>query len=214
MTRHGAAWAGSACLALAVLLGAALTWILAGDVPAVDAWWSATIAGMRTDAAAAAASVLDRIGGGWVAILVIPAVIVAGLLLARRPAAALLAAGAFAASALVVQALKHLFDRVRPEDMLVLSDHGSFPSGHAANAATIAVVMWMLFPRLWVGLAGVLWVLVMAWSRTMLSAHWLTDVIGGVVLGAGVALLGAAVAWPWIRMPRHPPPVTAPNQAR
>ena len=32
-------------------------------------------------------------------------------------------------------------------------------------------------------------VLGMAWSRTALHAHWLTDVLGGLVVGAATALL-------------------------
>ena len=51
--------------------------------------------------------------------------------------------------------LKHLFGRVRPEDIIVISDYGSFPSGHVANAATIATAAVVLFPRLWVVIVGV-----------------------------------------------------------
>ena len=39
----------------------------------------------------------------------------------------------------------------------------------------------------WV-LAG-LWVVMMAWSRTYLEAHWLSDVAGGAILGSSVAVL-------------------------
>jgi undecaprenyl-diphosphatase len=38
------------------------------------------------------------------------------------------------------------------------------------------------------GIAG------MAWSRTYLQVHWLSDVVAGAALGVGVALLGFGVA--------------------
>ena len=41
-------------------------------------------------------------------------------------------------------------------------------------------------------LAGVL-VLAMAWSRTQLHVHWLTDVVGGSCVGLGVGSL--TLAW-------------------
>ncbi len=95
-----------------------------------------------------------------------------------------------------VQLLKQLFGRARPDDMLVVSDYGSFPSGHTANAATIALVLWVLFPRVWVAIVGAAWVLAMALSRTFLSVHWATDTLGGALVGAGVVLVLAALAAP------------------
>jgi undecaprenyl-diphosphatase len=34
----------------------------------------------------------------------------------------------------------------------------------------------------------------MAWSRTYLEVHWLSDVVAGALLGSGVALLVFAAA--------------------
>ena len=89
-----------------------------------------------------------------------------------------------------MQLLKVTVGRARPEDMLVQSDPGSFPSGHTANAATTAVALgFIFFPRIWVWVAGSAYAVAMALSRTYLGAHWLSDTIGGLLLGAGVAVL-------------------------
>ena len=121
----------------------------------------------------------------------------------RRPWGAVFVLAASAGSALVVQVIKGMFGRARPEDMIVVSDHGSFPSGHTANAATIAtiaVVLAIIFPRVWVMVAGGMWVVLMAISRTHLSAHWLSDTAGGALIGAGAAfVVAAAFALPLLR---------------
>ena len=107
--------------------------------------------------------------------------------------------------------LKHLFGRARPEDIIVFSDFGSFPSGHVANAATIATVAFVLFPRLWVAIVGVAWVLLMALSRTVLHAHWLSDTLGGALIGAGVVLIVAGIFAPLLRRERPDAAPSAPQ---
>jgi undecaprenyl-diphosphatase len=39
----------------------------------------------------------------------------------------------------------------------------------------------------------------MAWSRTYLQVHWLTDAAAGAILGLGVALAVFAAAQRWAR---------------
>jgi undecaprenyl-diphosphatase len=74
----------------------------------------------------------------------------------------------------------------------------SFPSGHAvAGAATaVALVLVMIPPgrkrRRW-EIAAVAFAFVMSLSRVYLDAHWFSDVVAGVLLGAGVALGSAAL---------------------
>lgn len=143
---------------------------------------------------------MNVIGGGTFGTWILPALIPLVLLALRRPWAAAFFLLASALSAGLVQLIKSGVARERPTDILVHSDFGSFPSGHTANAATMAVAFMILWPRLWVIIAGVVWTLLMAFSRTVLHAHWLSDTIGGALLGAGAAcLLAAAFAVPLAR---------------
>jgi undecaprenyl-diphosphatase len=82
----------------------------------------------------------------------------------------------------------------------------SFPSGHTAfAAATCAVLVLLLAPRrrAWWVLAATATV-AMAWSRTYLQVHWLLDVLGGALLGLGVAFsVFAALSDPASRARLH-----------
>jgi len=143
--------------------------------------------------------VMDIAGGGWFGVLVVPILGTIALLGLRRPWSAVFFIASEAASAGAVQVLKHVFGRARPEDIIVITDYGSFPSGHVANAATLATAAFILFPRLWVAIVGVAWVLLMAFSRTLLHAHWLSDTLGGALIGAGVVLILAGLFAPLLR---------------
>lgn len=103
--------------------------------------------------------------------------------------------------------LKRLFDRPRPTELVPTWWQGgalSFPSGHAAGAGlictvavllTISVTMRGLKRRLlitgWVVLA-----LVVAFSRTVLGAHYLSDVLAGLAFGMTVTVLVWALVVP------------------
>jgi membrane-associated phospholipid phosphatase len=182
---------GGSLTVVACLLG---WWVFSrGDEPfAIDLGWNALVAAMFNPAFSAFSYFMDWIGGGWAAILVVPIGGALVLVLLRRPWAAVYFVAAEAVSAGGVQVLKHLFGRVRPEDIVVIADYGSYPSGHVANAATIAVAAYVIFPRVWVAIVGGVWIVLMAFSRTYLHAHWLSDTVGGALIGAGTALLVAA----------------------
>ena len=180
---------GAAALLLVGGLGALIVLRGNGRPLKIDAEWMDEILEHRAPVWEYLSLTMNFLGAGIVGVIVIPVLILLVLLLRKRP----WAAGYFVAATIVssglVQVLKSLFGRARPEDMMVVSDFGSFPSGHVANAATMAVCLGILFPRLWVWLAGALYTVLMMVSRTYLGAHWLTDTIGGLLLGAAVAVL-------------------------
>lgn len=193
---------GLVAIALAMSIGAAITLGNGGEPLAVDAAWLELMLESRSPFTEGLALVLNFIGGGMVAILIVPLAIAGLFVLLRRPWAALFSIGAALASTLGVQLLKHLFGRARPEEILVHSDFGSFPSGHTANAATIAVTFALLIPRVWVWVAGSAYVVLMAWSRTLLGAHWLSDTVGGALIGAGAVLVLWAFSAHWLEAER------------
>ena len=199
--------AGGAALVIAALLGLLLTLREGALQFAIDEAWAERVLSLRGPVGDWFAYGMNALGGGIIGVFIVPIGAAIVLLVVRRPWGALYFIVASAASAAVVQMLKHLFGRARPEDMIVVSDFGSFPSGHVANAATIAVVVGVIVPRAWVWVLGAVYTVLMALSRTYLGAHWVTDTIGGALAGAGVALLlWAALAYPLererIRWPR------------
>ena len=197
--------------ALAILLGIGLGGLIearGGGPLGIDVAWLETMVSARSDAGLWVARALNWVGGGWVAIYVVPLAVAGAFLLARRRWAALYVLVATILSAAAVQGLKWLFDRERPEDMLVISDHGSFPSGHVANAATLAVVIALVLRRTWVSVLAICYVIAMAISRTYLTVHWLSDTVAGALVGAGVALLVGVAFWSQLRPPAPTPQET------
>ncbi len=109
-----------------------------------------------------------------------------------RPQIQILIVGIFI-TAISVLALKFLIKRPRPEgewgQIYRNSDPHSFPSGHAARATMLTVIM-LLSGYGWIGLGMVLWTLLVDISRVGLGVHYLSDILVGTLIGA---ILGSLV---------------------
>ncbi|MEV4881518.1 phosphatase PAP2 family protein [Streptomyces cyaneofuscatus] len=126
---------------------------------------------------------------------------------------ALWVAAASLFGSLLQQGLKAALDRERPRwpDPVDTAHFAAFPSGHAMTAVvSCGLLLWLLRlygagPALWAGAVAVAVVSVtgVAVTRVYLGVHWLTDVVGGALLG--VAVVAFAVAGYARSLPRRAP---------
>lgn len=82
-------------------------------------------------------------------------------------------------------------------------DDKSFVSGHSANAATLITILPLVATlnkrennnliQILCIVIGALFAFVVAFSRIIAKAHWMTDVMGGILLSCGIQALGLNV---------------------
>ena len=191
--REHALVAGLALLAVAAVLAVAV----AADptsppFQSIDDRWLQWMVDVRTPWLINLAKVMSFVGSPKVTL---PLRLLVVLLLAVRRRWLQLAVfvAVVVLSELCIGPLKSVVERPRPPGTLIATSGSSFPSGHAIAAATTAFgLVIVLLPaspgRLrWIGVAAAFAGL-MALSRTLLAAHWLSDVVAGVCIGTGLAL--------------------------
>ncbi|MBN8826576.1 MULTISPECIES: phosphatase PAP2 family protein [unclassified Spirosoma] len=100
---------------------------------------------------------------------------------------------------LFVQVGKRTFIRARPTEVAYYTESGySFPSGHSATAMTLYGLLgyWLVRGRRriqnqWlVGICAIGLILVVGFSRIYLGVHFLSDVLGGYLVGACWLIVG------------------------
>lgn len=116
-------------------------------------------------------------------------------LLRLNPPLAFLSLVAFGLIEVLSGFIKIAFHKHRPEPtnnrtMLEKYESGSFPSIHSARAACLVVLMWVLFLDPVLLVVSILIALSVGYSRVARKRHFVSDVIGGFVLGG---LVGALV---------------------
>jgi membrane protein DedA with SNARE-associated domain/membrane-associated phospholipid phosphatase len=129
--------------------------------------------------------------GSLTAVLIATLLTIVVLLMRRRVAESVALAIGLLSTFVFVHVAKSAVDRPRPSDSLVSTDGMSYPSGHAAYAMTwiaIAVVLTRTLPGLARTTAAIIAAIVLAaligLTRVYLRAHYLSDVVGGIGLGA------------------------------
>lgn len=75
----------------------------------------------------------------------------------------------------------------------------SFPSGHMARLSFLALVVAGLWPRTWIAVSGATFVAFSLFARVYIGDHWISDALGGLLLGTGIGVLAVG----WMRATAH-----------
>ena len=196
---------GRTTILATVLTVAAIVWtiMIASGPPTwidtVDRSWLDLMVSSRVGPATVAALGLAAIGAWWFSVPLRAGVVVWLAVLQRWRDAAVFAA-TWGISWAVSATLKPAIDRPRPPAFTALRtlDTAAYPSGHtitmAATAAALVIVLAAPGRRApWIVVAAAA-TTAMAWSRTYLGVHWLSDAIGGALIGVAIALDCAVAA--------------------
>jgi len=152
----------------------------------MDQWWHALMVSTLSSTGVIVAWV-PAIVGGTIGMIVIGIVLCLLLWWRRGRGDAATLAAAIVLVVAIGAPMATVIARSRPDDSLAESVATSFPSGHTAVATTVVMTLGLLLRRWYVWTIGAAWIVFMMWSRTYLHAHWLSDVLAGMLEGIAVA---------------------------
>lgn len=167
-----------------------------GQIKEIDAILHTTIQGIHNLSLTPVMLFFTQLGDE-VALTLITLSIAALLFLRKRKEQALLLCFAMFAGAVSVYILKPLVGSVRPLLGLITETSPSFPSGHATLSMVFALTLAYICVKreckethIWCVLLGaLLFPLIIGFSRLYLGVHWLSDVLGGFMLGIFVSTI-------------------------
>jgi undecaprenyl-diphosphatase len=171
---------------LALLAAVGHDWLLTVEAPLSER--------IRGDSLTDQFGIITFIGGTEIAIIV--AAVLALITWRRCRTFALVYPGTLLVGALVNIGLKDVIGRPRPPVPSTGVALASFPSGHALQATLLLGLLplaaYLLVGQRWAFRGAVivstLGIAAVGLSRVYLGAHWPTDVVGGVLVGAGLIL--------------------------
>jgi undecaprenyl-diphosphatase len=190
VTRVETSAAFGACAIVAFVLVAALGAYVTSRTPTRLDVEAVVLRGTATPLAAWFTSL-----GYWPSLAVLSIALVTGFTrLSDSPWLPLALVASHSLSQVAIAAIKPAYHRTRPDYWLIRREvDTSFPSGHSATAITFFLAALLLVSHAPVApavrivgtavLAGC--VVGIPWSRLVLGAHYLTDVIGGLLFGSG-----------------------------
>ena len=150
--------------------------------------WSASI---QTYSATRIAEIIAY-GFDTTVLFVISLLIAAFLFYKNHRMWSILLTGAMVGVAVIITILKSLVHSARPLNGLMQETEFSFPSGHVTSTTVLFGFLFYFIWRNWktsnTRLPSVIFLisveLVVGFSRIYLNVHWLSDVLGGYLLGA------------------------------
>jgi membrane-associated phospholipid phosphatase len=140
------------------------------------------------------------------ALIWIPALLITLFVLKQKRAWPLLVSG-FVVSTIFTQVCKNFIIPNEPRPWKAIQDHSlihhvpfvqpwlisSFPSGHTATAFSVYLIFCLLLPQKWWLATGLIYALLVGYSRIYLAQHFPFDVAAGIVVGVLTVLISLPI---------------------
>lgn len=144
--------------------------------------------------------IVNRFGGGMNPVLVVAFFLIAGVAYRERRWVSYAIAMALSglAAGILVQIIKHLVGRARPELWLgpahwAPGSSTSFPSGHTVGAFALAGVLVFASRSVTLRIVAFVLALAVGMARVLAFRHWMSDVTASMVLGLITAWIAVHV---------------------